>query len=63
MEDYPNATNPIATKPGLDGIMTSWTKQKGHPVVHVSMLDSTHLLLTQTRFVTDSTFKLADLQE
>lgn len=47
----------------LTTAMTSWTKQKGHPVVHVRILNSTHVSIRQNRFVLDSNFQIALLNE
>ena len=33
-------------------MMHTWTKQKGHPVVHLTV-NSTHLTLKQNRFILD----------
>ena len=63
IKDFPQIANSPIVNPGLDEVMTSWTKQKGHPVVHVSALNNTHIILTQQRFVTDSTFKAQSLLE
>ncbi len=43
--------------------MKSWTKQRGHPVVHVEVLNSTHIKVKQNRFVLDSNTKQSDLRE
>lgn len=42
---------------GLDlvKVMTSWTKQKGHPVVTIKRVNNTHISLEQNRFLTDAT--------
>lgn len=36
-------------------VMTSWTKQKGHPVVTLKRINDTHISLEQNRFLVDST--------
>jgi len=43
--------------------MRRWTKQRGHPLVTVKILNSTHISLTQKRFVLNSTTKYEALKE
>jgi len=43
--------------------MRRWTKQRGHPLVTVIILNSTHISLTQKRFVLNSTTKYEALKE
>ena len=43
--------------------MSSWTKQKGHPVVHVKRLNKTHVTIEQNRFLLDSTVPVQTLKE
>lgn len=37
----------------LTNVMLSWTRQKGHPIVHVKMINSTHISLKQKLFTLD----------
>jgi aminopeptidase N len=37
--------------------MTTWTKQMGHPVVTVQILNETTISLTQTHFLLDPSTK------
>lgn len=34
--------------------MMQWTKQSGHPIVHIKQLDETRIQMTQERFLFDS---------
>ena len=38
----------------IANVMTSWTKQKGHPVVTIKIVNNTHITIRQNRFVLDS---------
>ncbi len=44
-------------------IMSSWTKQKGHPVIHIKKINNTHLSVKQNRFVLDSNYPKDSLNE
>ena len=39
----------------LDQMMRTWTMNQGLPIVEVELLNSTHIELSQTRFIVDST--------
>jgi hypothetical protein len=39
----------------LTQIMNAWTKQMGHPLVSVKILNQTHILLNQQHFLFDQT--------
>ena len=43
--------------PDLAKIMTTWTKQMGHPVVTVQILNETTITLTQNHFLLDPSTK------
>ncbi len=43
--------------------MTSWTKQKGHPVLHVQVVSKTQIKVKQNRYVLDSTVPVESLRE
>ncbi|CAF0711353.1 unnamed protein product [Brachionus calyciflorus] len=47
----------------ITNVMTSWTKQKGHPVVHVKRINSTHISVSQNRFVLDSNAAQSSLKD
>jgi len=44
-------------------VMTTWTKQKGHPVLHMQVLNKTHVKVKQNRYVLDSTVPVESLKE
>ena len=44
-------------------VMSSWMKQKGHPVVTVRRMGSNRIGITQNRFITDTTVDVAQLRE
>lgn len=43
--------------------MRRWTKQRGHPLVTIKLLNSTHASISQQRFVLNSTTKYEALKE
>ncbi len=43
--------------------MSSWTKQKGHPIVNIKKINKTHVSISQNRFVLDSTMPIQSLKE
>jgi aminopeptidase N len=45
----------------LSQMMPTWTRQKGHPVIHIKVLNSTHISVKQHRFVFDSTSSIDSL--
>lgn len=47
----------------ISNVMTTWTKQKGHPVVTIRSINSTHVAIRQNRFIFDSTYPLNELNE
>lgn len=47
----------------ISKVMTSWTKQKGHPVVTVKHLNSTHISVRQHRFLLDANYPVSSLNE
>ncbi len=42
-----------ASIPNIGSFVQSWTKQNGHPVVHVHVLNSTAIRITQEYFLFD----------
>ena len=47
----------------ITSAMSSWTKQKGHPVVNIKKINKTHISISQNRFVLDSTIPTQSLKE
>ncbi|CAF0852077.1 unnamed protein product [Brachionus calyciflorus] len=43
--------------------MVTWTKQKGHPVVQIKKINSSHLSISQNRFILDSNVVQTTLRE
>lgn len=41
----------------LTRVMNTWTKQMGHPLVTVEILNTTHFAISQEHFLFDSTAK------
>lgn len=54
MDLYLRKSNKRKEVEDFTGKMMQWTKQSGHPIVHIKQIDDTHLKMTQEKFLFDS---------
>jgi hypothetical protein len=40
--------------------MTTWTKQMGHPIINVKIINETKVILTQNHFLLDPSTKITE---
>jgi aminopeptidase N len=46
--------------PNIKKIMTTWTKQMGHPIINVKIINETKVILTQNHFLLDPSTKITE---